>query len=115
MSLSCDWKGIKSYIIVFCGIIYDNNRQITYWNGGTEEFIAIITEMNEDALLKKAEKLRMLIENAKLRSESNELRVTISIGVAIINDEDTIDSIIQRADKMLYKSKQNGRNLVSFA
>jgi diguanylate cyclase (GGDEF)-like protein/PAS domain S-box-containing protein len=81
---------------------------------GGEEFIAIIIEMNEDALLKKAERLRMLVENAKLRSENSELNVTISIGVALINDKDTLDSIIKRADEMLYQSKQNGRNLVSF-
>jgi diguanylate cyclase (GGDEF)-like protein/PAS domain S-box-containing protein len=82
---------------------------------GGEEFIAILREIDEISLMRKAERLRMLIENATIRSNNNELHVTISIGAVVINDEDTIETIIKRADQMVYKSKRNGRNRVSIS
>lgn len=39
--------------------------------------------------------------------------VTISIGATLVKEEDTIDAILKRADEMLYKSKENGRNRVT--
>jgi diguanylate cyclase len=39
-------------------------------------------------------------------------RVTISIGVAEINADDSVQSIIDRADKCLYAAKNAGRNRV---
>jgi len=40
--------------------------------------------------------------------------LTISLGVAELKNDDTIDTIYKRADLALYKSKQNGRNKVEF-
>ena len=42
----------------------------------------------------------------------NELKVTMSIGAAIITSEDTEASLFERADKALYQAKQNGRNQI---
>jgi diguanylate cyclase (GGDEF)-like protein/PAS domain S-box-containing protein len=82
---------------------------------GGEEFIAILTGLDEKALFNKAEQLRMLVENAAIRTKNKELRVTISIGATMVNEKDTLESIIKRADDMLYKSKENGRNLVTIS
>ncbi|MDL2288542.1 diguanylate cyclase [Oscillospiraceae bacterium OttesenSCG-928-F05] len=41
------------------------------------------------------------------------LSVTASIGVAIVSDGDTVKSIVERADKLMYQSKQSGKNRVS--
>jgi diguanylate cyclase len=38
--------------------------------------------------------------------------VTVSIGVAMIRDGDSIDSLVQRADQALYSAKRQGRNNV---
>lgn len=81
---------------------------------GGEEFIAILIGVNEISLMEKAEKLVKLIENSAINYMGEELKVTISIGATLINDEDTVETILNRADEMLYKSKQNGRNQVTF-
>jgi PleD family two-component response regulator len=39
--------------------------------------------------------------------------VTISIGATIAKRVDTTDSLVERADKLMYESKRRGRNLVS--
>jgi diguanylate cyclase (GGDEF)-like protein len=80
---------------------------------GGEEFIGIFAGVNGDSLLKKAESLRMIVENGKIHYKENDLKITISIGATLINEEDTIDTIMKRADEMLYKSKENGRNRVT--
>ena len=38
--------------------------------------------------------------------------VSVSIGVAVLRDDDTIQTLIERADKCLYAAKRSGRNRV---
>ena len=38
--------------------------------------------------------------------------MTISIGLATFRTQDTLEDLIRRADKALYRSKENGRNRV---
>jgi len=59
-----------------------------------------------------ANRIRMLIENSFLTVEDEKISVTVSIGVTIAKKGDTIDDLIKRADKMMYKCKTAGRNRV---
>ncbi|MBB1388954.1 diguanylate cyclase [Shewanella sp. SG44-6] len=43
------------------------------------------------------------------------MALTISLGVAQYNSQDSADSILERADKALYKAKSQGRNCVAVA
>jgi diguanylate cyclase (GGDEF)-like protein/PAS domain S-box-containing protein len=81
---------------------------------GGEEFIAILVGVDETALKSKAERIRMLVENCLLDVDGEALKVTISIGAAIINEQDSVDLILKRADELLYRSKEEGRNRVTF-
>ena len=56
----------------------------------------------------------MLVENSLFTHQEMRIGVTISIGATISRPEDTIESLVQRADQLMYRSKSNGRNLVSF-
>jgi diguanylate cyclase (GGDEF)-like protein len=78
------------------------------WGG--EEFLGIIRNINSKDLELLGNKLRSLIENSYILRENEKLRVTISIGATPVNENDTIDSLIKRADILLYKSKTEGRN-----
>ncbi|TET14020.1 MAG: diguanylate cyclase [Actinobacteria bacterium] len=83
------------------------------WGG--EEFIVIVLNVNKKRLMKIANKLRILVQssNFPLRRKNSIIRVTISIGAVISQPIDTVKSLIQRADKLMYNSKISGRNKVS--
>ncbi|DAB36985.1 MAG TPA: diguanylate cyclase [Sulfurospirillum cavolei] len=76
---------------------------------GGEEFLIICpeTDNNQTALL--AEKLRACVENTLFNDIKN---MTISIGVAEFEGENTVKELFSRADKALYQAKHNGRNRV---
>ncbi|OCA89334.1 hypothetical protein A8F94_23560 [Bacillus sp. FJAT-27225] len=76
------------------------------WGG--EEFIVLVKKSEDDAL-KLAEKLRKVIENHDFKVVG---RITSSIGITGYIKGDTIVTLLDRADKALYTSKQLGRNQV---
>jgi diguanylate cyclase (GGDEF)-like protein len=59
-----------------------------------------------------AEKVRTLVEYSRLDVNGQGLTVTISIGGTMLCPGDTPESLIQRADELMYRSKQAGRNRV---
>jgi len=82
------------------------------WGG--EEFVAILYDIfDEKTLYKTAEKVRALIEASRLDLDNQSLNVTISIGATRLYSNDTPESFIRRADELMYRSKQAGRNRVT--
>ena len=81
------------------------------WGG--EEFLAIIPNINEEQLYFTANKLRVLVEQSGFSLNSDIVQVTVSIGATLALPNDTSETLLERADKLLYYSKANGRNRVS--
>lgn len=76
---------------------------------GGEEFVILCPELELMQAAGRAERFRL--EIARLRFPSApELRITSSFGVAQIEEHDTLEAVLKRADKGLYESKRNGRN-----
>lgn len=84
-----------------------------YGRWGGEEFIGIIRNINSRNLEALGNRLRMLTEKSYLLYDNEKLSVTISIGATLVNTNDTIESLIKRADTLLYKSKSSGRNCLT--
>jgi diguanylate cyclase (GGDEF)-like protein/PAS domain S-box-containing protein len=79
------------------------------WGG--EEFVAILYELqSENNLQDIAEKVRTLVEVSRLDVNGQGVTVTISIGGTLVLPSDTPETLIQRADELMYRSKQVGRN-----
>lgn len=81
------------------------------WGG--EEFIAVALNVAEPQLSSIAEKLRALTEASFLNVDSRTVQVTLSIGATVARKGDSMDSLLKRADQLLYQSKAAGRNRVS--
>lgn len=76
---------------------------------GGDEFIIVPLNMNIKTARKIGEKLREIIEQFEF---VNNIKLTLSIGVAEYKSHDTPESWISRADSALYHVKENGRNNV---
>lgn len=80
---------------------------------GGEEFIALLHENNLEEAQIVAERLRKEIENASVTTNDISIKFTVSIGISVLIEADqTIEDTISRADKALYKAKQQGKNRI---
>ncbi len=83
---------------------------------GGEEFIAVLTGEDESAAMATAERIRKNCHTVETRgSEGCVVGFTVSIGVTGLRDTDTVESLIHRVDKGMYKAKMNGRDTVMLA
>jgi diguanylate cyclase (GGDEF)-like protein/PAS domain S-box-containing protein len=84
------------------------------WGG--EEFLGILYDVSSiESLRKTCEKLRTLVELSSLDLDGRGLSVTISVGGTLLQPDDTPESIVHRADELMYRSKQEGRNRTTVA
>lgn len=81
---------------------------------GGEEFAVIMPETDAVVAAKVAERLRFAVENHGIPGQDEELRVTISMGVATVprGDIATPAELVTAADQALYRAKENGRNRI---
>jgi len=104
------------YILKSVGsIVRDVIREYDYaFRMGGDEFLLLLPETNEKQASLLAERIRLRIENKKLVDEhNNKFSVTASFGISQNRKIDTsIENIVKRADKALYKAKERGRNKV---
>jgi diguanylate cyclase (GGDEF)-like protein/PAS domain S-box-containing protein len=79
------------------------------WGG--EEFLLVLGHLNQLPKLGAiAERLRLLVSHSYIEREPGPLAVTLSMGATLAQPRDTIESLIQRADQLLYQGKSAGRN-----
>jgi diguanylate cyclase (GGDEF)-like protein len=77
---------------------------------GGEEFAVILPDTDESGGVRAAERLRL-----KVVSRADDIRTTVSIGVAASHPGDDTDSLLRAADRALYTAKAEGRNCVRVA
>ena len=81
---------------------------------GGEEFVLVMTQASQSAVLERAEKLRIGVQELEIEYESRRVGpVTISVGVGIFPDHgESGYAVLRVADAALYRAKQSGRNRV---
>ena len=79
---------------------------------GGEEFVVLLSRVNSQIATHLAEKICQEVEKSFVLHGDKKLKVTVSIGGAIITSGDNELSIFERADKAMYGAKNNGRNQV---
>jgi len=81
---------------------------------GGEEFALILVKSDDNNAMETAERIRQQISSKLFRAPSGEdVHVTMSFGIAVYRQHARqIDELIKKADKALYRAKENGRNRV---
>jgi diguanylate cyclase (GGDEF)-like protein len=78
---------------------------------GGEEFVVVLNDTNIAGALLLAKRIRRNVENLCIKS-LKDVRITLSVGVSSMVEQDTPHSLFERADAALYQAKENGRNQV---
>jgi diguanylate cyclase (GGDEF)-like protein/PAS domain S-box-containing protein len=81
------------------------------WGG--EEFVIIVSDVDREKLQQTAERFRALTEENAIDFEARKLGVTASIGAATARNSDSVELLIDRADRLMYTSKFGGKNRVT--
>ena len=99
----------------FSTVILDSIRAYDHaarWGG--EEFLVLLAECDEDALLGVAERIRSGIERMAIPWGEGTFHCTTSIGAYYAPDPEDQDSMLRKADKALYRAKEDGRNCIRY-
>lgn len=100
----------------FASLLTQQIRQsdlISRWGG--EEFVIMFKDTDLATALILAEKIRAATEAATFDFEGTPLRATVSIGAAKLSSGGSLESLLDEADRALYRAKNGGRNRVCSA
>lgn len=101
------------FLVQFAYLIRQRLRKSDlFGRWGGEEFLVICHGSNESEAQTIAEDLRAAVEAADFGLEETR---SISIGLAVFRPDDSLHSLIERADRGLYQAKSGGRNRVGVA
>ncbi|RLT92308.1 diguanylate cyclase [Ketobacter sp.] len=97
---------------LFSDTVVANLRDSDVWGRlGGEEFALVLNE-DRDGTRRTAQRLREAIGNIGINTSAGELRMTASIGVAYLGQEEDIDMLLNKADDALYRAKHQGRDQI---
>lgn len=83
---------------------------------GGDEFLICLTQVTNDGAWEFCERLRKIIESHLFKNQDDEIKLTASMGCAIILEGQSLmdgRSLVRHADHGLYESKERGRNRVT--
>lgn len=85
----------------------------TFGRIGGEEFAILLPDTSLDTAYEIANGIRLSVMNSPVHSKKHHIHFTVSLGLSILNHQDSFEELLDQADKALYQAKRNGRNMVS--
>lgn len=79
---------------------------------GGEEFILVMQNISGETGIERINNIRQTIQDTTFNHNGISLSITVSIGVAFYEKQDTQDTLIKKADLALYKAKRSGKNRI---
>lgn len=84
---------------------------VARWGG--EEFVLLLPSTSLEGAEQVAERIREQLASARIQDSTGDLvPVTASFGVATYGDGETLEQLVDRADRAMYRAKSGGRNRV---
>jgi len=77
---------------------------------GGEEFVMLLPGTQQDECLQLVNDLREQVAECGFHYHGDAVTITVSCGISSFREGDSLDSVFDRADRALYKAKENGRN-----
>jgi len=77
---------------------------------GGDEFAVILSDTTANNALPAIKRFMQYMESVRIPYAGEDVKVSCSVGYTEIHDDDSVDSLVHRADKALYASKAAGRN-----
>lgn len=77
---------------------------------GGEEFVILMPETTTEQALTVLDKIRAVVAKTPFKFKDSPVQITMSFGIAGFDTEDSVESTFERADKVLYRAKDEGRN-----
>jgi diguanylate cyclase (GGDEF)-like protein len=106
-------NGGDKVLIELAKLFTSNIREQDYvsrWGG--EEFLFILPQTTPENASVVTDKIRKQLQKHTFNYESKHINVTVSMGIEQFNGQQSIDELINSADKYLYQAKQSGRNQI---
>jgi len=103
------------------GCIKDNIRKLDIpCRYGGEEFAIILPSTDIATSIPVAERIRKAVESETVNTEKETIKLTISLGLSSYSgnhktNHDNWHKLVERADKELYKAKEQGRNQTCYS
>ncbi|MDY7115583.1 diguanylate cyclase [Halomonas sp. SSL-5] len=79
---------------------------------GGEEFVVVLVDSRPEEAWSVLERLRQAVAAIELESEAEVVRFTVSLGLAVLVGEGSLESGLAQADRALYRAKRSGRNRI---
>jgi diguanylate cyclase (GGDEF)-like protein/PAS domain S-box-containing protein len=96
-----DFLKVISKSLTGCIRLFDT---VCRWGG--DEFVVLVTNINdEDHLKSLAGRHCALLEQSGVKAEGESVHATVSVGATVARHSDTLDTLISRADKLMYQNK----------
>lgn len=81
---------------------------VARWGG--EEFVGVFAIRAPEDVRALGQKICQLVRNTEIAHGTRLLHATMSIGATMMRPEETVESMIARADALMYESKKQGKN-----
>lgn len=79
---------------------------------GGEEFLVVLSQASPEIALRVAERIQARVKDSRVEYGGHYLSVSISQGITVVEENDTVNGVLQRADAALYLAKMQGRDQV---